>query len=121
MLSGKISKDSLLEMIYNDVDLEMAIRIKVEDILKEVMENYQPIEKSVVRPAPVTTNDTNVYAKIIEYKKRMEEQYENEEKEYYYLKGKGISTEMNDINFAAMKEDLSKKEELVELLLEILV
>lgn len=123
MLSNKVSKDTLIDMIYNDLDLEMAIRGKVEEIVKETLDGHTPTVVREVREEPTiiqSSGSLEVCEKIVNYKRKIEERFENEEKEYYYLKGKGISTEMNDINFAVLKEDLAKKEELIELLLEIL-
>ena len=113
------SEDFLLEKITNDLNFEMAIRSKVDEIAREIIKErlsmsndnfYQPVEET----------NNNIEEKVNMYLARLKERYVEEEKQYYYLKGKGISTELNDINFEGLKKDLEKKGLIAEILLDIL-
>lgn len=126
MFMGKINKDAILDLIWNDLDIEMAIREKVEEIGKEVIGN---MVSGLPSQSTVPTYETpeeravggvmEVSERIQMYQEQLKEQYEQEEKEYYYLKGKGISTEVNDINFKSLSDDIKEKQLLSSLLLEI--
>lgn len=120
MIGNKFSKDAIIEMINNDLDLEMAIREKVEDIIKETLSNSSVLTKATMPQVDEReSGEFDMSYKIKDYQNKLVNKFQEEEKEYYYLKGKGISTEMNDINFAVLTEELSKKQELLEILLEI--
>lgn len=119
IFKGGLNEDLLLEKVAEDLNFEMAIRTKVDEVVREVIEEHLSL---ITNNIPQPTKEVATYDiadRISNYIATLRQDYEREEKEYYYLKGKGISTELNDINFEEVKKSLEEKRQMAEMLLEI--